>query len=459
MHPYRLSHLHFFHQSIVVLILAHFSLKTSLLLSGVFMFVVNESNLSDRCIPSILQLRSGQALLRTGQREYRPRNPVSTPLYKIVEDYWEMFINTYDDKFQENYGFFRPVVKSEMEKYLNCGILRNGFIRIRCPECKEEYLLPFSCKDRCLCPSCTAKRSVLFADFIANEVIEPVPHRHLVFSLPKIIRPYFKFDRKLVMMLSRCAYESVKEICQTVFDENGKFYPLQHISLSYIKGVFEQEVLIGLRMKELISEETIKLIKSWQHTGFHVHHETRISAGDTTRIEKVASYLIRSPISLERLSYNDQNANITYRGKRDIYNFHPLTFLAQLSLHIANHGEQMVRYYGWYSNKKRGMRKKHGILNKPIILSEDLTDYQKSCRKRWAALIRKIYEVDPLICPKCGAMMKIVSAIEDDIAIHKILSHLGLLHSPSRSPPPLITTPWKREPDYHSDYIPDIEVY
>jgi len=46
------------------------------------------------------------------------------------------------------------------------------------------------------------------------------------------------------------------------------------------------------------------------------------------------------------------------------------------------HGEQMVRYYGWYSNKKRGMRKKEGKLNKTTTLSEDLTDYQKSCRKR-----------------------------------------------------------------------------
>jgi len=86
-------------------------------------------------------------------------------------------------------------------------------------ECKEEYLLPFSCKDRCLCPSCTAKHSVLFADFLSNEVIEPVPHRHLVFSLPKIIRPYFKFDRKLITMLSRCAYDSVREICQTLFEK------------------------------------------------------------------------------------------------------------------------------------------------------------------------------------------------------------------------------------------------
>ena len=104
--------------------------------------------MADNYITSTLQLCSGNASFGTGQGEYRPRNPVSTPLYKIVEDYWEMFINSYDDYFQEKYGFFRPVVKSEMEKYLNCGILRNGFIRIRCPECKEEYLLPFSCKDR-----------------------------------------------------------------------------------------------------------------------------------------------------------------------------------------------------------------------------------------------------------------------------------------------------------------------
>ena len=96
----------------------------------------------------------------------------------------------------------------------------------------------------------------------------------------------------------------------------------------------------------------------------------------------IRTSLIRSPISLERLSYNDQKANVTYCGKRDVYDFHPLTFLANLSLHIANHGEQMVRYYGWYSNKKRGMRKKEGKLNKTTTLSEDLTDYQKSCRKR-----------------------------------------------------------------------------
>ena|SRR3990167_10312672 len=118
-----------------------------------------------------------------------------------------------------------------------------------------------------------------------------------------------------------------------------------------------------------------------------------------------------------------------------------------------NHGSCVVLYTGNECNAQA---------DKTTTLSEDLTDYQKSCRKRWAALIRKIYEVDPLICLKCGATMKIVSVIEDDIAIHKILSHLGLLHSPSRSPPPVVTTQWEKESTYSpytSDYIPDIEVY
>jgi hypothetical protein len=41
-------------------------------------------------------------------------------------------------------------------------------------------------------------------------------------------------------------------------------------------------------------------------------------------------------------------------------------------------------------------------------------------------LIQKIYEVDPLICPKCNGQMRIVSFIEDQVVISKILKHLGL---------------------------------
>jgi hypothetical protein len=46
-----------------------------------------------------------------------------------------------------------------------------------------------------------------------------------------------------------------------------------------------------------------------------------------------------------------------------------------------------------------------------------------------------IYEVDPLICPKCQGLMQIISLIEDQGVIDKILSHLGLNQNNQRPPP------------------------
>jgi len=43
---------------------------------------------------------------------------------------------------------------------------------------------------------------------------------------------------------------------------------------------------------------------------------------------------------------------------------------------------------------------------------EPLSAYQLKCRITWAALIKCVYEVDPLQCPKCGAEMKVIGFIE-----------------------------------------------
>jgi hypothetical protein len=47
-------------------------------------------------------------------------------------------------------------------------------------------------------------------------------------------------------------------------------------------------------------------------------------------------------------------------------------------------------------------------------------------RKNWARLTQKIYEVDPLSCPKCSGKMKVISLIEEEEVIKKILNHLRL---------------------------------
>jgi hypothetical protein len=56
-------------------------------------------------------------------------------------------------------------------------------------------------------------------------------------------------------------------------------------------------------------------------------------------------------------------------------------------------------------------------------------------RKAWARLIQKIYEVDPLTCPKCKGAMKIISFIDQSAIIKAILQHVGLWERESRPPP------------------------
>jgi hypothetical protein len=66
----------------------------------------------------------------------------------------------------------------------------------------------------------------------------------------------------------------------------------------------------------------------------------------------------------------------------------------------------MVRYYGFYSNKSRGLRKKAGTGDQvPALIDSDLS--RKAFRNNWARLIQKIYHVDPLFCPKCLGSMRI----------------------------------------------------
>jgi hypothetical protein len=41
---------------------------------------------------------------------------------------------------------------------------------------------------------------------------------------------------------------------------------------------------------------------------------------------------------------------------RNFQVFDPLDFLAEVTQHVPDPGEHLIRYYGWYSNKSRGQR-------------------------------------------------------------------------------------------------------
>ncbi len=71
---------------------------------------------------------------------------------------------------------------------------------------------------------------------------------------------------------------------------------------------------------------------------------------------------------------------------------------------------------------------------KTEISEIDAPPLSKELKKRWSYFIRKVYETDPLICPKCQGEMRIISFIDQPDVIQKILQHLGLWED-SHAPP------------------------
>ena len=54
----------------------------------------------------------------------------------------------------------------------------------------------------------------------------------------------------------------------------------------------------------------------------------------------------------------------------------------------------------------------------------------KASRQSWARLIQKVYEVDPLICEKCGHDLKVIAVITEPHEVRKILECLKRNHAP-----------------------------
>jgi hypothetical protein len=90
---------------------------------------------------------------------YRPRLPEATPLYRLVQTHYTQVRDTWEERYEGHYGFWRSATDKAIGALLDCGILENDFARVRCSECRAEFLVAFSCKGRGMCPSCAAKRA------------------------------------------------------------------------------------------------------------------------------------------------------------------------------------------------------------------------------------------------------------------------------------------------------------
>ncbi len=432
---------------------------------------------------------------------YEPRNPRTSSLYALVEDYYEELERVYDDRYQQQYGRWRPVIGEVMRKYLDCGDLHRGFARLGCDDCRYQAILAYSCKCRLFCPSCQQKRVLLFAEWLDTHILEQVSHTQFVFTIPKLLRPIFKYHPKDLGLLCKAAWQSLKEMFQEaasdhsalpgvvisvqsygdslnlhphihaiasrgVWSADGNYESIPPLDTQQLMLLFRHHVIKNLLAAGRISQATVDILDRFHHPGFSAYEGNVVSPDDSGARERLASYLVHAPFSLDRLHYDRDAGVVTYdpRSSQNSYpnstapqRLSPLDALAALTAFIPEKGLQLARYYGYYSNKARGQRRRQNpAASLPDATSSSAScpdevpddDFRRFCRRAWARLIRKVYLADPLTCPKCGGTLRIISFIDNPCVIKKILKHLNLWDAPERPPPPQRSTTLEPDDDF-----------
>ena len=209
---------------------------------------------------------------------------------------------------------------------------------------------------------------MLWAEWLTEEVLEPVDHVHWIFTVPKRLRLFFLYDRKLLGDLVRCAWRTVRDLCGAGLADrraaSGMVASIQtwgdlanwqpHVHALATAGVVDRGKL---------DEDAAGGLLTWKHSGFSVRNKIRANVSDGEGLERLGRYLVHPPIAQQRLRYSGADAPCSYRGRRvhpltgqDHVELDPLQMLARLCQHIPPPGFHTTRLYGAYSNRTRAAR-------------------------------------------------------------------------------------------------------
>ena len=231
-------------------------------------------------------------------------------------------------------------------------------------------------------------------------------------------------------------------------DEAGSFHHIPIKDTAKLIEIFRRRVIKLFVDRGLLDSHFARKILSWNHSGFSVDNSVPIPASSRKARLNLSQYIVRHPVSLQKILYARSNGTIIYKTKYNEYwkenikLFKALDFIAELTQHIPPKHKHLIRYYGLYSSRTKGKAVKDGSLAKygyrarPKKTTEKLPDIEmqsvtnKAARRSWARLIQKVYEVDPLVCPKCGSEMKVVAVITVPSEVNKILECLKRNNAP-----------------------------
>ncbi|MCX5789720.1 MAG: transposase [Elusimicrobia bacterium] len=232
----------------------------------------------------------------------------------------------------------------------------------------------------------------------------------------------------------------------------------------------------------IIPREAAEEMLAWGHSGFSLHAATRVVADDRAALERLLYYCARPAVSARRLTYRREESLAVYRSKdnrsgRDLRLVYPaVDFIGRLARLIPPPRKNIVRYYGALGPNSP---------LRPLVVKEALAKSKASplaaigrtarevgkavgaAARAWARILSRVFEVDPLICTRCGGRMEPVAAILGDRSLVRLLTHLSLSTefpklTPARSPPDFMPDESQVDPQeslFSSiDYIPPDDI-
>ncbi len=349
----------------------------------------------------------------------------------IFADHWDAFS-------LEGYPLRSAIIKN-VNKIINCGDPSMGHALYFCDHCGKFKQVAFTCKSR-FCNSCGAKYIQDRALSISSKLIH-CKHRHIVFTIPKELRNFFRNDRSLLHLLFEACAKTILDWCKKLnisenfkpgfistlhtFGRDLKWNPHIHMLItegaSGSKTIWRkiphfpfnmlrkrwQATLLSLLHKHL--GDSFYKLKSYLFkaytNGFYVYAKPNMSANSLDAVKYIIRYTGRPAMAQSRiLDYDGEFVTFYYDrhedGQRVTEKIHAFEFIKRLIIHIPDEQFKMIRYYGLYAKKYKHSDKLF------LLTSIEKKRFWKK-HSHWRARILLAFGIDPLRC-SCGHTMELL---------------------------------------------------
>lgn len=339
---------------------------------------------------------------------------------------WERYI-------ESEYYKVREVEMKEVNKMLGCGDSKNGYMVYRCPECSEYKTIAFRCKSR-LCTSCGKRYADEWAIKLSLDLFD-VRHRHMVFTIPELLRGKFEGDRNLFKVIMDSVNQTMKQLISQrrremkitpgvicvlhPYGKDMKFNPHVHVlvtegglngknqwvDVNYfpynkLRRIWQYHLLTNLKASIPNSYENSRLIdnlfKNYKD-GFYIYAKNTIDKPKDI-CQYVGRYVRHPAIAESRiLDYDGESVTFYYENEnksRVTIKLPVFEFIHRIVQHVPEPNFKMIRYYGLYARNKKKITKQ---------LMIQLGKYDIAKANKLEQRLKKVWEI---ICENCNIPME-----------------------------------------------------